>query len=100
MKQLLIVIFLCHLLPANAQRLMENLDRGIIAVYQGQGKVYVGWRMLGTDPENIAFNVYRKTGLNTIKLNAKPVTESTNYIDNYVSGAEYFVKVVLHGKEG
>jgi rhamnogalacturonan endolyase len=99
MKQLLIVIFLCYLLPVNAQRLMENLDRGIIAVYQGHGKVYVGWRMLGTDPENIAFNVYRKIGTNTVKLNAKSVTESTNYTDNYVSGAEYFVKTVLQGKE-
>lgn len=78
---------------------MENLDRGVIAVYQGHGKVYVGWRMLGTDPENIAFNVYRKTGTNTVKLNARPVTESTNYIDNYVSGAEYFVKTLLQGKE-
>lgn len=78
---------------------MENLDRGVIAVYQGHGKVYVGWRMLGTDPENIAFNVYRKTGANTVKLNARPVTESTNYIDDYVSGAEYFVKTLLQGKE-
>ncbi|GAA3941636.1 rhamnogalacturonan lyase [Chitinophaga oryziterrae] len=78
---------------------MENIDRGIIAVYQGEGKVYVGWRMLCTDPENITFNVYRKIGSNTVKLNTIPVTESTNYIDNYVSGAEYFVKAVLQGKE-
>jgi rhamnogalacturonan endolyase len=99
MKQLIILILFCYLLPVNAQRLMENLDRGIIAVYQGHGKVYVGWRMLGTDPENIAFNVYRKIGTNTVKLNAKSVTESTNYTDNYVSGAEYFVKTVLQGKE-
>ena len=46
---------------AGAQRQMEYLDRGVIAVNQGNGKVYVGWRMLGTDPDDIAFNLYRST---------------------------------------
>lgn len=36
------------------------------------GKVYIGWRMLGTDPENIAFNEYR----NNICVNSKPITKS------------------------
>jgi rhamnogalacturonan endolyase len=46
--------------PAHAQRQMENLTRGIVAVKQGRGGVYVGWRLFGTDPESIAFNLYRK----------------------------------------
>ena len=57
---------------AGAQRQMEKLGRGMIAINQGDGKVYVGWRMLGTDPENIAFNVYR----NNICVNSKPITKS------------------------
>jgi rhamnogalacturonan endolyase len=46
-------------------RYMENLGRGVVAISQGivrnSGTVYIGWRMLGTDPNNIAFNVYRST---------------------------------------
>ena len=43
-------------------RQMEKLGRGVVAVHYQQGKVFVGWRLLGTDPDDIAFNVYRKTG--------------------------------------
>ncbi|MCA1685499.1 MAG: hypothetical protein LC745_05845 [Planctomycetia bacterium] len=28
---------------------------------RGGGKVYLGWRLLGTEPEGVAFNVYRAT---------------------------------------
>lgn len=84
-------------------RQMERLDRGIVAVNQGNGKVYVGWRLLGTDPENIAFNLYRKTaGGSEVKLNSTPVTSSTNYVDTGVDATKdnvYFVKAVLEGKE-
>ncbi|HUT10150.1 MAG TPA: hypothetical protein VMY42_06610, partial [Thermoguttaceae bacterium] len=45
--------------PAGAQRQMEHLGRGMVAIHQGGGKVYVGWRLLGTDPDDIAFNLYR-----------------------------------------
>src|SRR5688572_11352657 len=38
-------------LPALAQREMETLDRGLVAVRQAEGKVYLGWRLFGTDPE-------------------------------------------------
>lgn len=30
-----------------AQRHMENLDRGVIAMRIGNDSVYIGWRMLG-----------------------------------------------------
>ena len=46
---------------ARAQRQMENLGRGGVAIHQPDGKVFVSWRLLGTDPENIAFNLYRKS---------------------------------------
>jgi molecular chaperone DnaK (HSP70) len=79
-------------------RQMENLGRGMIAVHKGGDTVYVGWRMLGTEPQNIAFNLYRKTG-NTapVKLNKAPITQSTNYVDTKVDITKtnaYFVKVV------
>jgi rhamnogalacturonan endolyase len=67
-------------------RYMENLGRGVVAISQGivrnDGMVYVGWRMLGTDPNDIAFNVYRSTDDGApVKLNDQPITQSTNYVD-------------------
>ncbi|WP_146904701.1 rhamnogalacturonan lyase [Adhaeribacter aerolatus] len=85
------------------QRLMENLGRGVVAVHQGEGKVFVSWRMLGTDPVNIAFNLYRKTGSKKpVKLNPQPLTQSTNFQDSKVDISQpnaYYVKPVLNGKE-
>jgi rhamnogalacturonan endolyase len=76
---------------------MEKLGRGMVAINQGNGKVYVGWRMLGTDPYNIAFNVYR----NNTRVNSQPITESTNLIDNNGStNATYTVRTVINGSEG
>jgi len=50
--------------PADRKPLrhMEHLGRGVVAIHQGDGKVYVGWRLLGTDPDEIAFNLYRTAG--------------------------------------
>ena len=80
----------------SAQRYMEELGRGVVAINQGDQKVYVGWRMLGTDPDNIAFNVYR----NNIRVNSQPITESTNLVDNNGSiGATYTVRAVINGSE-
>lgn len=79
-----------------AARFMENLDRGVVAVYKGGGQVYIGWRLLGTDPSAIAFNVYR----NSVKLNASPVSDSTNYVDSAGSLAStYSVVPVIDGRE-
>ncbi len=86
-----------------AQRQMEKLDRGLIAMRQGTDSVYIGWRLLGTEPDEIAFNLYRKMGEKTaIKLNKQPITQSTNYVDTKVDFSNtnsYFVKAVLHGVE-
>jgi rhamnogalacturonan endolyase len=80
-----------------AQRQMENLGRGVVAVYQGDGKVYVGWRMLGTEPDDIAFNVYR----DSTRVNGQPITGSTNLVDdNGSADAAYTVRAVIDGSEG
>jgi len=91
-------------LPASssAQRQMENLNRGIVAVKQPQG-VYISWRLLGTDPETIAFNLYRITASNNpVRVNAAPIEDSTNYIDRDAktdTPLRYFIRPVLDGKE-
>lgn len=66
---------------ALAQRQMENLSRGTVAVRQSDG-VYVGWRLLGTDPDDIVFNVYRQDGDGEqIKITAEPLSGATNLVD-------------------
>jgi rhamnogalacturonan endolyase len=88
---------------ANAQRQMENLNRGVIAIRKSIDSVYIGWRLLGTEPEEIAFNIYRQSGnLKPLKINKKPISESTNFEDasvNFKIDNSYFVKAVLKGKE-
>jgi len=93
-----------------ARRQLEKLGRGLVAIHYETGKVHIGWRMLGTDPENIAFNVYRVTsgagGVTLrrlpVRVNVTPVVNATSFVD---TGADitkrnlYFVRPVLNGRE-
>ncbi|ULL18099.1 rhamnogalacturonan lyase [Paenibacillus sp. H1-7] len=77
------------------KRQMELLDRGLVAVKVEQG-VFVSWRLLGNEPDSIAFNLYR----NGVKVNAAPITKSTNYADTEgTANSVYSVRAVLNGKE-
>jgi rhamnogalacturonan endolyase len=88
---------------SRAPRQMEKLGRGVVAINQGGGKVWIGWRILGTEPENIAFNVYRSAGGGApVKLNQRPLTGPTNFVDstvNFIQANAYFVRPVLRGRE-
>jgi len=88
---------------AGAGRQMENLTRGMVAVKLEKGGVYVGWRLLGTDPESISFHLYRRTdGGEPVRVSREPISSSTNFIDNGADlqkRLEYFVRPVLEGKE-
>jgi len=85
-----------------SQRQMENLDRGVVAV-KNNGQFFIGWRVLGTDHDNLAFNLYRKSGnQKAIKLNDKPILGATNFVDTKANSQEentWFVKTVVKGKE-
>jgi hypothetical protein len=77
---------LCLLLSVtqgHAARVMENLGRGVIAVRTSTTSVYVGWRMLASDPTNVGYNLYRSTGgAAAVKLNSSPLTTTTDYVDS------------------
>lgn len=84
-------------------RHMENLGRGVVAIHQGEGKVFISWRLFGTEPDDTAFNVYRKSGDGEpVKLNPAPLTKATCYQD---TGADlskptaYTVRAIAGGKE-
>jgi len=100
---------------------MERLDRGVVAVHQSDGKVFVSWRLLASDPESTAFNVYRTTapgpsragwsgqpaaqreqGPVMVKLNDLPQTGPTWLLDATPSlerETAYFVRALIDGVE-
>jgi rhamnogalacturonan endolyase len=81
---LLLYLMLFLLLPdeLRAQRLMEKLNRGLVAVRQDSQHVFVSWRLLVTDPDNVAFNLYRTVkSSQPLKVNQRPLTAGTNYVD-------------------
>ena len=89
---------------AGAQRQMEALGRGVVAVRQADGGVWIGWRLLGTDPDSLAFNLYRSAaGARAVKLNDRPLDGPTNFVDQKAEASKansYFVRPVSNGREG
>jgi rhamnogalacturonan endolyase len=56
----------------------------------------VSWRMFGTDPSAISFNLYR----GTTKVNASPITNVTSYLDSgAAANSVYTVRPVIDGVE-
>ena len=97
----LLLLFLWPLC-AHAQRQMERLGRGVAAIHQGDGKVFVSWRLLGNDPDEIAFNLYRATATATNRVNPVPLTNATCCLDTNAPlevKTAWFVRPVLRGEE-
>jgi rhamnogalacturonan endolyase len=97
------------------RRIDERLNRGVVALPGSQaagggaaerseaGTVYLSWRLLKTDPQDTAFNVYRSVdGGDIAKLNTQPITATTDFIDDKPAQGPrvaYWVRPVLDGKE-
>jgi len=88
-------------------RQMEELGRGLIAVYRtadnrsvqpNEAGVYLSWRLLGTESlENQAFDIYRGTlGGTYTKIATTGAHDATNYIDRNGTPANTY-KVVRAG---
>ncbi len=76
-------------------RQMEDLDRGLVSIRVSGGN-HVSWRLLGTDPAGVAFNLYR----GTTRVNAVPLTGATSYTDpGAATGSTYTVRPVVGGAE-
>ncbi|MBN1132032.1 MAG: silent information regulator protein Sir2 [Bacteroidales bacterium] len=84
-------------------RVRENLNRGVIALRAGENSVYVGWRLLQSDPENVGFNVYRSVeGGTPEKLNERVLNKTTDFLDMDPADdklSEYWVCTVIGNKE-
>ena len=56
---------------------MEDLGRGVVAVRKSPTEVFVTWRYLTQDPENIKFDVFR----DGVRINGAPVAGITYFVD-------------------
>ncbi|GAB3183118.1 rhamnogalacturonan exolyase [Nesterenkonia halophila] len=76
-------------------RQAERIDRAPVAAATGDG-VHVGWRLLGDDPQDLAFHVYRDGE----RITEEPLTEATSLQDpDGAAGATYRVSTVVDGVE-
>jgi rhamnogalacturonan endolyase len=89
--------------PPENRRAVENLGRGVVALRNSDTSVYVGWRLLGTDPSGLVFNVYRASaGAAPVRLNDAPLLATTDFIDttaDLTQSNAYFVRPVIGATE-
>jgi rhamnogalacturonan endolyase len=82
---------------------MELLGRGLVGLRTDRGDVFLQWRLLGTDPTDTAFNVYRATdGGEPVRVNLAPLDGPTHVVDREADTARqnaWFVRPVVDGRE-
>lgn len=77
------------------KRQAESLRRSPVAVETDEG-VFVSWRILGTDPKDVKFHVFR----NGKKVNKQPVSGAANLVDpDGKAGDTYEIRPIVSGKE-
>ena len=85
------------------ERIEEKLGRGVAAYRTEGGGVYLSWRLLKSDPEAVAFNVYRSTaGSPEARLNTEPLRTTTDFLDAKAPPDRensWWVRPVVDGKE-
>jgi rhamnogalacturonan endolyase len=75
---------------------LEKLSRGVVAVAV-DGGVFVSFRLLGTDPADVAFHVYR----DGMRATSETITGATQFVDKPGDrNAKYSVAAVVRGQEG
>ena len=94
-KLLLIAVMAVMAMNVMAQRSMDKLDRGLVAIKTDAG-VFCSWRIFGEEYYDVTYNIYR----DGTKLNAEPLSVS-NFVDAAGNtGSKYTVSAVVKGKEG
>ncbi|MBL8231516.1 MAG: rhamnogalacturonan lyase [Bryobacterales bacterium] len=94
---LVLLLMLSRWLPA------EQLGRGVVAVRASESEVFVGWRLLRSDPADAAFHVYRVAANEApVKLTETPVRGATHFTDKTADPSRensYLVLAVRNGVE-
>ena len=67
------------------KRVEEPLDRGLTLVHVKESNaIHISWRLLKSDNEITAFNIYRSVNDVSKKLNKRPITETTDFVDTKI----------------
>ena len=61
------------------RRVEERLSRGVVALPAADDNVYVGWRLLKSDPPGTTFNVYRRVGGQPVRLKSNAERSRRHY---------------------
>jgi len=81
-----------------AERVKERLGRGLVVIPLDGGRIYLSWRLLDGDPDDVAFDVYRRAGDGEpAKLTDEPITRTCDFIDESPEAGvenEYTVRAV------
>ncbi|KDN54454.1 rhamnogalacturonan lyase [Flavobacterium seoulense] len=78
-----------------AQRIVEKLNRGLVAMRLNPNQVYVNWRMLGTEPTDVSYNLY----CNDKKVTGSPFTSTTNFTHEITTDGKYYIRAIINGVE-
>lgn len=97
-----LLLNLTLLVPLPEAGAVERLDRGVAAFTRSDGSVYIGWRLLVSDPPNVTFDIYRSETPRgpRAKINPSPIGDSTNFVDRNVGGKKFFyaIRALAKGK--
>ncbi|MGQ9913131.1 MAG: rhamnogalacturonan lyase [Thermogutta sp.] len=88
------------LLGEEPVRLMERLDRGVMAITRPDGAVVISWRLLATDAPTTRFHVDRIAGDGTaIRLTEQALDQATFFVDPTPpnTGGQYVVEAWNEG---
>jgi len=100
---LIFILLLCGRFTTHAQYRMEFLDRGLIAIPSDSGRVFISWRLLGAEPHQTGFHLYRTIRGRKQRLTRTPLTGATCFTDasaDTASDITYSVTVIgSNGKE-
>ena len=89
---LTVALIITATLSVHAQRSMDKLDRGLVAMNTSSG-VFCSWRIYGEEYYDVTYNIYR----DGTKLNSEPLSVS-NYTDAGGStSSSYQVEAVVRG---
>lgn len=99
-KVLWLVLLILSASGAQAQREMEKLSRGLVAVKAAENNVFVSWRLLNSDAKDVSFDLYRNYKGTIEKVNSSPLHAATSFLDTQVKEAgeyQYFIKSTKKG---
>ncbi len=87
-------LFLCTLSPAVAQRYVDVIDRGLVAVPSETSGNFVSWRVLGEEYYDVTYNLYCNGSLLKSGLEVSCYTHTAG-----TASSQYQVAAVVRGVE-